>query len=93
MCPYKGSLFGVEVEPACRIAPLRCVSVLFVLLFFFVWALPETAPALQREVEAQNSFPTRYLVAVFRGNGNGFNGLPWRFPGPARTGNYMDPDP
>jgi len=35
------------------IAPLRCVSVLFVLLFFFVWALPETAPALQREVEAQ----------------------------------------
>ncbi|CAE7404865.1 tetA [Symbiodinium sp. CCMP2592] len=34
------------------IAPLRCVSVLFVLLFFFVWALPETAPALQREAHA-----------------------------------------
>ncbi|OLQ07987.1 hypothetical protein AK812_SmicGene8560 [Symbiodinium microadriaticum] len=35
---------------ALLIAPLRCVAVLFLLLFFLVWALPETAPALQHEV-------------------------------------------
>ncbi|CAE6969717.1 unnamed protein product, partial [Symbiodinium sp. KB8] len=34
------------------IAPLRCVAVLFLLLFFLVWALPETAPALQHEAPA-----------------------------------------
>ncbi|CAE7447687.1 MFSD9 [Symbiodinium natans] len=46
---------GWLADSAGVMAPLRCVSALFLLLFLLCRALPETAPALQREAPAGTS--------------------------------------